>query len=91
MSGTTVGIRELKARLSAYIRQVKAGGTVVILDRGTPVGRIVPVMPSVEARAQKLVEAGLVVWSGRRLTPIAPVARTRGQRMVADLLLEDRE
>jgi prevent-host-death family protein len=91
MSGTTVGILELKARLSAYIRHVKAGGTVVILDRGTPVGRIVPVIPSVEARAQKLVEAGLVVWSGRRLTPIAPVARTRGQRMVADLLLEDRE
>jgi prevent-host-death family protein len=91
MSGTTVGIRELKARLSAYIRHVKDGGTVVILDRGTPVGRIVPVMPSVEARAQKLVEAGLVIWSGRRLAPMAPVARTRGQRMVADLLLEDRE
>ncbi len=91
MSGTTVGIRELKAQLSAYIRHVKAGGTVVILDRGTPVGRIVPVIPSVEARAQELVEAGLVVWSGRRLTPTAPVARTRGQRMVADLLLEDRE
>ena len=91
MIGTTVGIRELKARLSAYIRQVKAGGTVVILDRGTPVGRIVPVTPSVEARAQKLVEAGLIVWSGRRLAPAAPVARTRGRRMVADLLLEDRE
>jgi prevent-host-death family protein len=91
MIGTTVGIRELKARLSAYIRQVKAGGTVVIVERGTPVGRIVPVIPSVEARAQKLVEAGLVVWSGRRLAPAAPVARARGQRMVADLLLEDRE
>ena len=64
---------------------------MVILDRGTPVGRIVPVIPSVEVRAQKLVEAGLVVWSGQRLTPAAPVARTRGRRMVADLLLEDRE
>ena len=91
MIGTTVGIRELKARLSAYLRQVKAGGTVVILDRGTPVGRIVPVIPSVEARAQKLVEAGLIVWSGKKLAPAAPVARTRGQRMLADLLLEDRE
>jgi prevent-host-death family protein len=91
MIGTTVGIRELKARLSAYIRQVKAGGTVVIVERGTPVGRIVPVIPSVEVRTQKLIEAGLIAWSGQRLAPAAPVARTRGRRMVADLLLEDRE
>ena len=91
MIGTTVGIRELKARLSAYIRQVKAGGTVVILERGTPVGRIVPVTQSIEERAQNLIEAGMIVWSGQSLAPVAPVARTRGQRMVADLLLEDRE
>ena len=91
MIGTTVGIRELKARLSAYIRQVKAGGTVVILERGTPVGRIVPVTPSIEARAQNLIEAGMIVWSGQSLAAAAPVVRTRGQRMVADLLLEDRE
>jgi len=33
----------------------------------------------------------LVAWSGRKLTPVAPVARMRGQRTVAELLLEDRE
>jgi len=87
----TVGIRELKARLSAYIRHVKTGGTVVIMERGTPVGRIVPVSLPVEARVQTLIEAGLIAWNGQRLAPAAPVARVRGQRMVADLLLEDRE
>lgn len=91
MSATTVGVRELKARLSAYLRQVKAGGTVVIVERGVPVGRIVPVNASIEARAKKLIEAGLVAWSGRRLAPAAPVACTRGGRTVADLLLEERE
>jgi prevent-host-death family protein len=91
MAEMMVGIRELKARLSTYIRQVKAGGTVVIVERGTPVGRIVPLSPSVETRARQLVEAGLVAWSGQRLAPLAPVARTRGQRTVADLVLEDRE
>jgi prevent-host-death family protein len=40
---TKAGIRELKAHLSAYLRQVKAGGTVVITDRGEPIGRIVPI------------------------------------------------
>ena len=91
MAEMTVGIRELKAQLSAYIRRVKAGGTVVITDRGTPVGRIVPLSPSIEARVQELTETGLVAWSGRKLAPLAPVARTQGQRSVADLLLEDRE
>ncbi|MFQ6016184.1 MAG: type II toxin-antitoxin system Phd/YefM family antitoxin [Anaerolineae bacterium] len=91
MTQMTVGIRELKARLSAYVQQVKAGATLVITERGKPVGRIVPLSPSVETRVQELVQAGLMAWSGHKLVPMTPVARTRGRRTVADLLLEDRE
>jgi prevent-host-death family protein len=90
MTQMTVGIRELKARLSYYMRQVKTGATLVVTERGKPIGRIVPHSPSVETRLQELVQAGLIAWSGHKLTPIAPVARTRGNRTVADLLLEDR-
>ena len=91
MSQVTVGIRELKAHLSSYVRQVKSGASVVITEHGKPVGRIVPIGPSLETRLQELREAGLAAWSGRALSPIAPVAHTRGDQMVADLLLEDRE
>ena len=91
MAETTVGIRELKARLSAYIKQIKAGSTLTITERGTPVGRIVPLSPTVEARIQRLVEAGLIAWSGRKLAPLAPMARVRGRRMMSDPLLENRE
>jgi prevent-host-death family protein len=91
MTQTVAGIRELKARLSAYMQQVKAGAAVVITERGKPIGRIVPLSPSVEDRVQELVQAGLMAWSGRRLIPLAPVARARGRQRVADLLLEDRE
>ena len=91
MSQTTVGVRELKARLSYYMQQVKAGATLVVTERGKAIGRIVPQSPSVETRMQELVQASLVAWNGRKLAPLAPVARTRGNRMVADLLLEDRE
>ena len=91
MSQVTVGIRELKAHLSSYIRQVKSGTSVVITEHGNPVGRIVPISPSLETRLEELREAGLAAWSGRRLSPLAPVASTRGERMVSDLLLEDRE
>lgn len=39
---TTVGLRELKNRLAEYIRQVRAGGAVLVTDRGTVVAEIVP-------------------------------------------------
>jgi prevent-host-death family protein len=91
MTQLTVGIRELKAQLSSYVRQVKSGATVVITERGKPVGRIVPLSPSLADRLQDLTASGLAAWSGKRLPAMAPVARTRDKQMVADMLLEDRE
>ena len=91
MPQTKAGIRELKAHLSAYLRQVKAGGTVTITERGEPIGQIVPLEQPTEARLETLKQAGLIAWNGERLPPLAPVARTWGDHTVADLLLEDRE
>ena len=39
----TAAVSELKARLSEYLNQVKAGMEVLITDRGRPVARLVPV------------------------------------------------
>lgn len=91
MTQVTVGIRDLKARLSAHLQQVKAGATLIITERGKPIGRIVPLRPSAEARVRELAQAGLVSWNGQKLAPRPPVARSRGRKMVADMLLEDRE
>ena len=90
-TGTTVGIRELKAQLARYVRHVKAGGIVTITERGKPIGQIIPVKASRDERIQKMIEAGLASWSGRRLKPYKPASRTRGTRTIAELLLEDRE
>lgn len=38
----TVRIAELKARLSGYLREVRNGRSVTVLDRETPIARIVP-------------------------------------------------
>lgn len=47
----SVGIAELKARLSEHLRSVRKGRTLTVLDRGTPVARIVPCAPEpVEVR-----------------------------------------
>jgi prevent-host-death family protein len=36
------GVAQLKARLSAYLRRVQRGEEVVVMDRDTPVARLVP-------------------------------------------------
>lgn len=83
-------IRELKAQLSTYMRRVEAGETVTITRHGKPVGRIVPVEETLEARLATLEQTGLLAWNGERLSPLAPVAETRGQVTVAELLVQDR-
>jgi prevent-host-death family protein len=37
-----IGIAELKARLSEHLRAVRRGRTLTVLDRDTPIARIVP-------------------------------------------------
>jgi len=37
-----VRVSELKAKLSAYLSEVRRGETVVVYDRSTPIARIVP-------------------------------------------------
>ncbi|MGH9416494.1 MAG: type II toxin-antitoxin system Phd/YefM family antitoxin [Terriglobales bacterium] len=39
---TSVGVRELKSQLSAYLRRVRAGEPVAITDRGKAIAEIVP-------------------------------------------------
>jgi prevent-host-death family protein len=43
MTMKQVRIAELKARLSEYLRAVRHGETVAVLDRDTPIAQIVPV------------------------------------------------
>lgn len=60
-----VAISELKANLSRYLREVRRGGEVQILDRGVPVARLVGLPPSAgtsddAAFRERLARAGIV-------------------------------
>ena len=48
-----VRIAELKARLSEYLRIVRRGETIAVLDRETPVAQIVPVRDRSTLRVRK--------------------------------------
>lgn len=44
----TVKVAELKARLSAYLREARRGHPVTVCDRDTPIARLVPYLPEGE-------------------------------------------
>jgi prevent-host-death family protein len=59
---TTASVSEAKNQLSALLRLVQAGQSVLITDRGTPVARLEPVRlgPGISARVLGLAQQGLV-------------------------------
>jgi prevent-host-death family protein len=54
----TVGIADLKSRLSEYLREVRRGHSITVLDRETPVARIVPYEPTASGLASRPPAAG---------------------------------
>jgi prevent-host-death family protein len=67
----TTTLTDAKKNLSVLIDQVRAGETVMILDRGRPVARIEPVGPYADpsGRLARLARAG-VIHVGSAAPPI---------------------
>jgi prevent-host-death family protein len=60
-----VGVRELKNRLSRYLKRVQDGEEIVVTERGRSVARIVPAKSSNLTRVlEPLLRDGAVRWSG---------------------------
>jgi len=85
-----VNIREFRTHLSAYLRRVKAGEVVEIAERGKPIGRLIPEGMPVEERMKMLAQMGWVVLGRGKLRPRKPVARVKGKKTVAEMLVEER-
>ena len=93
----TVGIRELKNRLSEYLRQVRSGESVLVTDRGevmaefSPPGRVLA-DASVPAGLLGLARRGLLTLGspGDANVYVALPRARRGKRSAAELLDEER-
>jgi antitoxin (DNA-binding transcriptional repressor) of toxin-antitoxin stability system len=88
-------ISELKNRLSAYLKKVRAGQTVLILDRDQPIARLERVegAPHADDRLTRLERAGLL-RRARRPLPLDALrspAPQPGASVVQALLDERRE
>lgn len=91
MAQPPVSIRELKSRLSHYLRLTRNGESLVITDRGVPIGRIVPMGQDLGQRMAAMCESGQAQWNGRKLPPRKPSAKLLRAGSVAQLLVDDRE
>lgn len=71
---TKVKIAEFKSRLSKYLRQVRMGGEVVVMDRDTPIARVVPI--ETLTKKQKLIirpaKGSLKDWAKLSIPPALP-------------------
>lgn len=92
----TVGVRELKNRLSEHLRRVRAGESVLVTDRGEVVAELVPpgqgqTDPSVPAGLIALARRGLLtVGSPAAATPYPALSRALKRSRAAQLLDEER-
>jgi antitoxin (DNA-binding transcriptional repressor) of toxin-antitoxin stability system len=91
----TVGVRELKNRLSEYIRRARAGEAVLVTDRGQIVAELGP--PG-EAGSDRQLPVGLSALARRGLLTVGapgdeddypPLPRTRPAKRTAAQLLDD--
>ncbi len=80
---SNVRIAELKARLSEHLRSVRNGTTLTVLDRDTPVARIVPYAAQpLEIRKAKrsLRDLKLPPKPSRRTNSVAVLVEDRRRR-----------
>ena len=86
-------ISQLKNSLSRYLRKVRAGASILVLDRDEPVARLERVEPGGAAadRAARLERAGLLRRGGKPLD-VAGLRRPapRARKSVVEALLDDR-
>lgn len=87
-------ISELRDRLSYYLRRVRQGETIEVVDRETPIARLVPVAPSAlkaGAWVRRLQRSGLVkVGPMNGVQEILQKKPARKKTGVLDSLLQER-
>lgn len=92
----SVGLRELKNRLSEYVRGVRSGETVLVTDRGQVVAELVPPGQFTEDRGVPstlvaLARRGLLTLGAPNDPAIYPkLSRILRRRRAAELLDEER-
>jgi prevent-host-death family protein len=83
----SVGIKELKEKLSSYMDKARHGEEIVVTDRGKEIALVLPISRERSA-VKQLVGAGRASWSGGKPVGVKGIKAKGGP--VAKTILEDR-
>jgi len=87
---TTVGIRQLRERLSHYLRRVKTGERLVVTERGKSVAVLSPpAETAAHQRVDTMLREGVAEWSGGKPRGSRRPVRLSGSSM-AQTVIEGR-
>jgi len=86
----SAGIKDLKNKLSYYLRKVKKGEKILITDRDQVIATILPVERGEEdSKLLSLVKEGFAAWRGGKPTGSHRPVKIEG-KTVCQIVLEDR-
>lgn len=91
---STVGVKELKNRLTQYLRRTKQGEEVIVTERGHPIALIQPIKSaekavSLEAKLARLAAQGVLSLPSRRPLRQVRLVKVSG-KPISKIIVEDR-
>jgi prevent-host-death family protein len=91
---STVGVKELKNRLTQYLRRTKQGEEVIVTERGTPIALIQPIRSadkavSLEAKLARLAAQGVVTLPTQKPLKHVRLVKVSG-KPISKAIAEDR-
>ena len=90
LAAKVIGVRQLKAELSAQLRRVEAGESLVVTDRGRPIATLSPIVKTdAPAWMMTLIAEGRATWGGGKPAGLAKRIPSRG-KLASVMVLEDR-
>lgn len=84
-----IGIRDLKARLSAYLERVAHGEVITVTSRGRRVAQIIP-MPGRDNLERGLAEGWITRQHDRPPEPVVRQQPLAGTPTTTELISQDR-
>ena len=85
-----IAMHVLKASLSRYVAQARAGAVIEVTSHDKPVVRIVGIPPAGPPGLDRLLASGAAHWRGGKPTLRPAVKLGDGGKPVSEMVLEDR-
>jgi prevent-host-death family protein len=92
---STVGVKQLKNRLTQYLRHTKQGEEVIVTERGTPIALIQPIKnvdktASLEAKLARVAARGAVALPTQKPLKRVRLVRVSGKPISREIVEQRR-